>query len=285
MVCLRELMSITEVERQQPRERQAAASPEATAQAAALPAPPPKAPLGPTRQVEFRDCEQCPTMVMLPGDTYVMGSNGDLTERPPHRVTIAPFAISKFETTEAEWAACAAGGECRYKPVGAGGSPERPMTNLSWDDANEYVRWLAKATGKPYRLPTEAEWEYAARAGTDTRYPWGAEIGVARANCNGCGGAYDRSRPAEIAQFAPNPWGLYGMLGGVAEWTADCWHANYAGAPGNGTAWLASTCPTHVLRGGSWMNPPSDLTVTSRNFYDTSVRYIANGLRVSLGTR
>jgi formylglycine-generating enzyme required for sulfatase activity len=159
------------------------------------------------------------------------------------------------------------------------------MTNLSWDDANEYVRWLATATRKSYRLPTEAEWEYAARAGTETRYPWGGDIGVAQANCNGCGGSYDLARPADIARFAPNRWGLYGVLGGVAEWTADCCHRDYAGPPANGSAWLSSPCPARVVRGGSWKNPPNDLMVSSRNLYDSSVRYIANGLRVARGSQ
>jgi formylglycine-generating enzyme required for sulfatase activity len=259
--------------------------PESPEQVAAPLAMPPKSSPGPARQGEFQDCERCPIMVKVPGGTYIMGSNGDSTEQPRHSVTIAPFAVGKFEATEAEWVACATGGGCGYKPGAAAGSPERPMANLSWDDANEYVRWLATATGKPYRLLTEAEWEYAARAGTETRYPWGGDIGVAKANCIGCGGTYDPARPADIAQFAPNPWDLYGMLGGVAEWTDDCWHHNYTGAPANGSAWLGSPCSTRVVRGGSWKNPPSDLTVSSRNFYDSSVRYIANGLRVALSMR
>ncbi len=251
------------------------------AQAAALPRPS----SGATRQGEFQDCEHCPVMVKLPAGRYIMGSNGDPTERPPHSVAIAAFAIGKFETTEAEWKACIAGGGCKYQPAHLEGSPDRPMTNLSWDDANEYVRWLSAATGKPYRFPTEAEWEYAARAGTSTRFPWGAEIGVAKANCKGCGGPYDPAHPAKVAQFEANAWGLFGMSGGVAEWTQDCWHRDYTGAPSNGTAWIASPCPTRVLRGGSWMNPPTDLTVSSRNFYDSSVRYIANGLRVATDLR
>lgn len=268
MICLRDLTPQQEV-------------------AAVRPAAPPlKASPGPERQVEFKDCEHCPTMVKLAGGTYTMGSNSDPTERPPHRVTIPPFAIGKFETTEAEWQVCVTSGGCKYKPLGSAVSPEKqPITNLSWDDTIEYVRWLATTTGRPYRLPSEAEWEYAARAGTDTRYPWGTEIGVAKANCHGCGGAYEAAHPAEIAQFAPNQWGLYGMLGGVAEWTEDCWHLNYGGAPANASAWRGAPCTTHVLRGGSWINPPSDLTVTSWNFYDTSVRYIANGLRVALSVQ
>jgi formylglycine-generating enzyme required for sulfatase activity len=156
------------------------------------------------------------------------------------------------------------------------------MMNASWNDAAQYIQWLRRVTGKPYRLPSEAEWEYAARAGTVTPYPWGREIGVAKANCNRCGGSYDPSLPAAVGSFPPNPWSLHDMLGGVAEWVGDCWHKNYDGAPVNGSAWQAPRCSQRVLRGGSWKNPPKDLTVSSRNFYDASVRYIANGLRVAL---
>jgi formylglycine-generating enzyme required for sulfatase activity len=223
-------------------------------------------------------------MVPLPAGSFVMGSNGDPTERPPHRVSVAAFAIGREEVTQAEWAACAAAGGCRYKGEGAA-TPDRPMGNLSWDDAQQYVQWLAAKTGKPYRLPTEAEWEYAARAGTTTSYYWGNEVGVAKADCKGCGGAYAAEHAAAVDAFPPNPWGLYGMLGGVAEWVEDCWHTSYAKAPADGSPWRAPHCTSHVLRGGSWMNPPPDLTVSNRNFYDASVRYVANGLRVALSLR
>jgi formylglycine-generating enzyme required for sulfatase activity len=251
---------------------------EKTAAAAATP-PPQSSPRPPVAH-EFRDCDQCPVMVALPRGQFTMGSSADPTERPQHAVTIAAFALGKFEVTEREWGACVAAGNCRYK--GEGQSPDLPMRNLSWDDATEFVRWLKSATGRPYRLPSEAEWEYAARAGTTTPYPWGASVGVGQADCKGCGGRTGGAQPAGVSAFPASAWGLYGLLGGVAEWTADCWHATYAGAPGNGAAWSAPNCRAHVLRGGSWMNPPSDITVSSRNFYDSSVRYEANGMRVAL---
>jgi formylglycine-generating enzyme required for sulfatase activity len=222
-------------------------------------------------------------MVTLPSGSFVMGSNADPTERPPHNVAVPAFAIGKAEVTEGEWAACVAAGACRYKRDSA--DRDRPMSNLSWEDAAQYVEWLAKTTGKPYRLPSEAEWEYAARAGTATSYPWGNEAGAAKANCKGCGGAYAADRPAAVEAFPPNPWGLFGMQGGVAEWVEDCWHPNYVKAPADGSPWRTPRCASHVLRGGSWMNPPQDLTVSSRNFYDTSVRYVANGMRVALSLR
>jgi formylglycine-generating enzyme required for sulfatase activity len=223
-------------------------------------------------------------MVPLPAGSFTMGSNGDPTERPPHRVSVAPFAIGRSEVTQGEWAACVAAGACRYKGDGAA-APDRPMGNLSWDDAVQYVQWLSAKTGKPYRLPSEAEWEYAARAGTPTSYYWGSDVGVGKADCKGCGGPYAADRAAAVDAFPPNPWGLYGMLGGVAEWVEDCWHTSYTKAPADGSPWRAPHCTSHVLRGGSWMNPPQDLTVSSRNFYDASVRYVANGMRVALSVR
>jgi formylglycine-generating enzyme required for sulfatase activity len=221
-------------------------------------------------------------MITLSGGAYEMGSGADPTERPVHRVSIAAFAIGKFEVTRGEWAACVADGRCSYKTGPDAGDDRLPMSNLSWDDASEYAQWLARLTGKPYRLPSEAEWEFAARAGTRSPYPWGARIGVANANCNGCGGPYEQSRPAAVGSFAANPWGLHDMLGGVAEWAQDCWHKSYDGAPRDGSPWEAPRCGQRVVRGGSWRNPPSELTVSARNFYDASVRYNTHGMRIAL---
>jgi formylglycine-generating enzyme required for sulfatase activity len=195
---------------------------------------------------------------------------------------VAGFALGAYEVTQREWKACVAAGACSDKPRVGVPNDRLPMMDLSWDDATKYVQWLRSLTGKPYRLSSEAEWEYAARAGATTPYPWGKEIGVARANCSGCGGTYDPKLPAAVGSFPPNAWGLHDMQGGVAEWTEDCWHKNYEGAPANGSAWQSRRCTERVLRGGSWKNPPSDLTVSSRNFYDGSVRYVANGLRVAV---
>jgi formylglycine-generating enzyme required for sulfatase activity len=249
--------------------------------AAAAPAAPQTPASHPLR--EFRDCDLCPTMVALPGGDFAMGSTADPTEQPAHRVEVSAFAIGKFEVTQAEWNACAAAGGCEYKPAGPGGGRDPvPMMNVSWTDATQYTAWLRQATGKPYRLPSEAEWEYAARAATTTPYPWGREIGAAKVNCNGCGGGGYDPQMATVGSFPPNPWGLHDMLGGVAEWVADCWHRTYERAPANGTSWDAPRCGQRVLRGGSWKSSPADLTVSSRNFYDASVRYPTNGFRVAL---
>lgn len=252
-------------------------------QALVLPPPPPPAVARPLERGTFRDCETCPVMVSLPGGSFEMGSNEDYSEQPPHRVAIRAFALGKFEVTVAEWDACVAGSSCSYKPPAEAAPANRPVTNLSWNDAEQYVQWLRKRTGKPYRLPSESEWEYAAAAGSKARYPWGEQPGIGKADCRGCGGgSYDEHRPASIGSFAGNAWGLNDMLGGVAEWVEDCWHLSYRGAPADGAAWRERYCSKHVLRGGSWMNPPSDITVRVRNFYDTGVRYLGNGMRVAL---
>jgi formylglycine-generating enzyme required for sulfatase activity len=248
-----------------------------------LSVPPPPVPgSAPARAGEFRDCENCPVMTPLPGGSFVMGSNDDGTEKPPHQVTVKPFAVSRFMVTVAEWNACGQAGACSYKVPAVPTPDRRPMTNLSWNDAAQYVQWLAKQTGKPYRLLSESEWEYAARAGTKTRYFWGDQPAIGKANCRGCDNQHDPLRPADVGIFPANSFGLFDMEGGVAEWVDDCWHVTYQGAPADGSPWRTPNCSRHVLRGGSWNNPPSDISVSTRNFYDTDVRYVANGLRVAL---
>jgi formylglycine-generating enzyme required for sulfatase activity len=222
-------------------------------------------------------------MVALPGGSFVMGSNTDRTEQPRHAASVRSFAIGKYEVTEAEWAACAGDGGCSYKPAQPGGAPgRRPISNLSWDDATQYIQWLQRVTGRAYRMPTEAEWEYAARAGTTTRYPWGDRMEAGKVDCNGCGGTFDRRHVPTTGDWPPNQWGLHDMLGGVAEWVEDCWHSSYQGAPADGSPWYGAACQAHVLRGGSRQNSPPDVTPSARNFYDTGVRYPANGMRVAL---
>ena len=131
------------------------------------------------------------------------------------------------------------------------GRGRHPVINVSWDNAKEYVTWLSAQTGAQYRLPSEAEWEYAARAGTTTRYSWGDENGVNRANCGElCGDPWTVTAP--VGSFAPNPFGLYDMHGNVHEWVEDCWNESYQGAPSNGGAWLQGSCGSRVFRGGAF---------------------------------
>ncbi len=186
----------------------------------------------------FKECANCPEMVVVPAGSFTMGSpttepGHSVDESPQHTVTIVrPFAIGRFEVTFDEWDACAADGGCNgYKPADEGwGRARRPVINVSWDDAEAYIAWLSKKTGKSYRLPSGAEYEYATRAGTQTAYPWGKAIGTNNANCHACGSKWDAKQTAPVGSFAPNGFGLYDMVGNVREWTEDCYHDSYLGA-------------------------------------------------------
>jgi formylglycine-generating enzyme required for sulfatase activity len=219
-----------------------------------------------------------PEMIPIPGNSFSMGSSDDVSERPIHRVTIKPFAISKFPVTVREWSQCVAAKACSYV---ATGKDEAPVTNISWDDAQEFVRWLSQVSQKTFRLPSEAEWEYAARGGTQTKYWWGDQPQPDMANCKGCGGAYDPSQPLKIGSFKANPFGLYDMGGSVDQWVQDCWHKDYQGAPSDGSAWLDKTCVSRVIRSGSWRNDQSYVRPASRQGYDAAVRYPTHGFRVA----
>ena len=155
------------------------------------------------------------------------------------------------------------------------------MINVSWDDAQRYVAWLSRVTGQPYRLLSEAEWEYAARAGTTTAYSWGDEIGKGNANCDGCGSQGDEGQPAPVGSFKPNAFALYDMGGNVGQWVQDCWHENYDGAPTDGSAWTSGDCLGRVYRGGSWVDAPKSLRSASRDWNNSAIfRYYDLGFRV-----
>jgi formylglycine-generating enzyme required for sulfatase activity len=232
---------------------------------------------------DLKDCEDCPELVRIPAGSFVMGSKeGHWSEAPAHRVTIAkPFALGKYEVTVGQWQACVDAGACQSMPAMQGVTASSPVHNVSWNEVQNYLKWLSEVSGKTYRLPTEAEWEYAARAGTKTRYWWGEGIGVSNANCEDCGGDWDRKTPAQVGGFAANPFGLHDMNGGVMEWVADCWTQDYEGAPDDGSAQQSGDCSQRVLRGGSWRNDQTYATVSSRLSYDASVRYYTNGVRVA----
>jgi formylglycine-generating enzyme required for sulfatase activity len=181
----------------------------------------------------------------------------DVDKGPQRLVTIAkPFAVGRYAVTFDEWDACVADRGCNgYRPSDEGwGRGRQPVIYVSWDDAKAYVAWLAKKTGKPYRLLSEAEREYVTRAGTMTAYWWGNDIGNGNANCDGCGSQWDGKQTAPVDSFKPNPWGLYQVVGNVSDWVEDCFHDGYAGAPSDGSAWTTGDCleTDHVIRGGSW---------------------------------
>jgi formylglycine-generating enzyme required for sulfatase activity len=225
-------------------------------------------------------------MIVVPSGSFMMGSpvgEGDNDEHPQHLVTIAtPFAVSKFELTFDDWDACVADGGCDgYKPSDDGwGRSRRPVINVPWNGANAYVVWLAKKTGKPYRLLSESEYEYATRAGTKTAYPWGDGIGNNNANCDGCGSQWGGTETAPVGSFAPNAYGLYDMVGNVWEWTQDCSQVSYNGAPTDGSAWTGGDCISRVLRGGAWFYHPFYLRSASRNWDHPDDRGDRYGFRV-----
>jgi formylglycine-generating enzyme required for sulfatase activity len=239
---------------------------------------------------EFHECPHCPPMLGIPGGKFVMGSPTSEpgrfdSEGPQHVVSVAAFALGKYDITSREFLrfleatryqpkACNSTLGMGWRSLGAGLAyspayeepPKWPAVCLDWRDAEAYIAWLnaevrrrrpdiPDATG-PYRLPSEAEWEYAARAGTTTARWWGDGLGTSNANCNGCGSKWDNHLLADVDSFKPNPFGLYGMLGNAWQWTADCWHLNYKGAPRDGRPWEEKHCTKHVIRGGSWSNLP-----------------------------
>lgn len=238
----------------------------------------------------FQDCSACPQMVVIPTGSFMMGSpetdaDARENERPQHKVTIAtPFAASRFEVTFAEWNACIDAGGCEHRPSDQGwGQGARPVINVSWDDiTKQYLTWLSRVTGQAYRLLTEAEWEYAARAGATTRYSWGDVLGENNANCNGCKSQWDNEQTAPVGSFKPNDFGLYDMHGNVWEWVQDCHDENaYATAPTDGSAVPDEPDCDRVLRGGSWMGNPRSMRAAFRNAIFPEYRLSGYGFRVA----
>ena len=244
----------------------------------------------------FRDCDTCPEMVVIPAGTFQMGSPASEegrsdNEGPRHEVTLRSFAMGVKEVTFDQWEACVRGGGCDgYRPEDwwGWGQGSRPVIDVHWDNAQAYVRWLSESTGAAYRLPSESEWEYAARAGTTTPFHTGSTISTDQANYNGNhvygsgrGGTY-RERTTPVGTFAPNAFGLYDVHGNVWEWVEDCWHDDYSGAPSDGTAWTSGgDCGWRVLRGGSWSHSPLYLRSALRNSLTTGFFDRRNGFRVA----
>ena len=224
-----------------------------------------------------------PEMVVIPAGRFRMGCVSGLDciddEKPVHEVTIPrAFALSVHEVTFDDYDRFTYPNKVDDEGWGRG---RRPVINVSWNDAREYVGWLSSQTGAEYRLPSEAEWEYAARAGSATKYSWGNEIGSNRANCSGdeCGDQWAYTAP--VGSFAPNAFGLYDMHGNVWEWVEDCGNHSYAGAPSDGGAWLSGDCAWRVLRGGSWLNEPRNLRAANWSWYSTGNRGSSFGFRVA----
>ena len=283
----------------------------------------------------FRDCADCPEMVVVPPGTSLMGSTfaDDQREgpspyaqyeKPPHAISIAKkFAVGKFEVTRAQYALFAAetnrapGEKCVSWNVELGkiqfmegkswrdpGFPQEdnhPVVCLNWPDAHDYAAWLAQKTGKPYRMITEAEWEYAARAGSAGIRPWGDSMAetctyasvsentradahktLARddATIFPCKDGYVWTAP--VGRFKPNGFGLYDMIGNAWEWLEDCFHPNYVGAPSDGTAWVSDKCEQRVSRSGSWRSVPALVRTARRAWDPIAARTSILGTRVAM---
>ena len=219
----------------------------------------------------FRDCSACPEMIAISGGNFEMGEAMHPKARPLHTVAVAAFAIGKYEVTQNEWLAVMGANPSKLPACGG----TCPVENVNWQDAQEFVARLSERTGKRYRLPTEAEWEYACRAGGQDEY------------CSGVGTDWNRpwespeyGAPKPVAETTANPWGLYGMSGSVWEWVEDCMHPNYLGAPADGSAWNDSECKSHVLRGGSWLTGPFSGRAGFRFSYSPTFRARDFGVRV-----
>jgi formylglycine-generating enzyme required for sulfatase activity len=231
----------------------------------------------------FQDCTGCPVVIPVSAGRFTMGRNdGGHSERPAHEVVVAkPFGLSRYEITVGQWKTCVAEGGCPNLPSMKGYTDATPVYNVTHDDAVAYTAWLARTTGERYRLPSEAEWEYAARAGTTTPYWWGERVDGKHVLCRKCGSTVEPTTPPPVESQPPNPWGLVGMSGGVREWLADCWLKVYDKGPSDTRPRVMKNCQQRVTRGGSWLDEPTELTVSSRNFYDADVPYLANGFRVA----
>lgn len=223
----------------------------------------------------FRDCESCPLMTPLPGGAFTMGSSSEepghnAYEGPQREVTVKPFAIGVYEVTTGEWAACVEDGVCPAKRKDEAG--KLPVLSLTWRDASTYADWLTRKTGRKYRLPTEAEWEYAARGGTTAAYWWGDK--------------FDRSRvsareASAVGSFEANPFGLYDVIGNAREWVADCYVNNFVNAPVDGSAVADGDCGKRVVRGGAWNSSPVDMRTANRSRIDSGVSASYMGVRMA----
>ncbi len=243
---------------------------------------------------QFRDCADCPTMIMIPGGSFTQGSpasepESQDRERPQRLVNVPTFAIGQTPVTFAQWDACAADGGCTHTPDDQGrGRGDIPVMNVSWNDAQQYAVWLSGRTGRVYRLPSESEWEYAARAGATGRFSTGDCISTDQAAYSGnpppegCAPAILRSQLLPVANFAPNAFGLYDVHGNIREWVQDCWNEDYVGAPTNGSAWMTGQCGNAVLRGGFWTTVGANLRSAARVSSARAGRLPFDGFRIAM---
>lgn len=232
----------------------------------------------------FKDCDQCPEMVVVPAGLFVMGLGGKIPrEGPPHRVIISkPFAMGRFEVTFDQWDACMADNVCTFNPDDhEWGRGNRPVINVEYAHAEEFVAWVSAKTGQQYRIPSEAEWEYAHRGGTVTAYPWGDDAGVNKASCKDCKSQWSAHSTAPVGSFEPNPFGIYDTVGNAFEWVADCWNPTHEGAPMDGSARTDGDCRLRAMRGGSFYYYKKVARASYRAKNPANVRSYWLGFRVA----
>lgn len=228
-----------------------------------------------------KDCAACPEMVVIPSGSFKMGSNEDADERPAHQVNVQSFLMGKTEVTQGQWKALMGNNPSRFSQCG----DDCPVEQVNWDEAQEFTDRLSQKTGKQYRLPSEAEWEYAARAGSITKWSFGdneSQLGDHAWYLGNSKAWFGGNKTQRVAQKKPNAFGLFDMHGNVWEWVQDCWHGNYAGAPMDGSAWTTGCSDgSRMLRGGSWGDYPSILRSANRFWGTQVVRIDGSGLRLA----
>ena len=225
-----------------------------------------------------------PAMINVPAGTFRMGGASAIVgpdEVPRHQVTISAFVVGVYEVTFDEYYqfAKATG---RKQPEDSGWDRKtHPVVDIAWDDAFAYTRWLSKQTGKSYRLLSESEWEYVARAGTTRSFWWGSKPGTGNAHCFDCKSDYSTSKPAKIGTYKPNPFGLYDTAGNVFEWVHDCYHRNYKDAPDDGSVWEGGDCDVRIARGGAYRSPANSMRVENRDKFKSNKGQYNVGFRVA----
>lgn len=222
------------------------------------------------------------TLLVIPTGSYNMGSTEYEAEQPIHTVNIKSFYIQETVVTWDQYLPCISAGKCSQIPDEGWGLGDRPVIGVSWYDTQKYIGWLNQTTGKKFRLPTESEWEYAARAGSTTTYNWGSDVGKNKASCDGCGSPWDNDKTAPVKSFNANAFGLYGVHGNVWEWVQDCWKDSYEDASNDGSALNEEACYKRILRGGSFGNSPKYLSSALRYRSPASKSSIIYGFRLAL---
>ena len=225
-----------------------------------------------------------PTMLRIPGGTFRMGGASAIVapdETPRHEVTVEPFMVSIYEVTYAEYDVFAKATKRRRPDSSGWDRKNHPVNNVSWDDALAYTKWLSKQTGKSYRLLSEAEWEYVARAGSRTSFWWGSSPGSGNAHCFDCKSDFSTSKPAKVGTYKPNPFGVYDTAGNLYEWVHDCYHRDYNGAPTDGSVWEGGDCNYRVVRGGAFGSPANSMRSENREKFKSGRGQYNVGIRVA----